>query len=180
VAERDGETAVEGQLIANSESLITNIESFRGRRFCRPDADSSYGWVVPGITLRARGIDPLNELNAVVDAGSDEDVVRGVHDRECDVGATLLGAEEDVDDLEEPQLVSFVEALAPIPNEVIVFGSVVTEEVQAASLEAFEAAEDEVLEVLSADGLAIARDSDYDDLRELFATAGVDVVALAR
>ena len=33
VAERDGETAVEGQLIANSESLITNVESFRGRRF---------------------------------------------------------------------------------------------------------------------------------------------------
>lgn len=180
VAERDGQTAVQGQLIANSESLITNVESFRGRRFCRPDADSAYGWIVPGVTLRARGIDPLNELNAVVDAGSDDEVVRLVHDRECDVGATLLGAEEEVDDLEEPQQVTFVEVMAPIPNEVIVFGSAVNEDVQAASLEAFGDAEDALLEVLSADALETARDRDYNELRDLFLTAGVDIVGLAR
>jgi ABC-type phosphate/phosphonate transport system substrate-binding protein len=180
VTERDGQAALQGQLIANSETLITNVESFRGRRFCRPDAGSPYGWIVPGVTLRARGIDPLDELNAVVDAGSDEEVVRLVHDRECDVGATLLGAEEEVDDLEEPQRVAFVEAMAPIPNEAIVFGNAVNQELQAASLEAFEDAEDALLEVLSADALGTARDRDYNELRDLFLTAGVDVVGLAR
>jgi hypothetical protein len=37
-----------------------------------------------------------------------------------------------------------------------------------------------LLDVLSADALTTARDADYDDLRDLFAAAGVDVVALAR
>lgn len=180
VAERDGETTVQGQLIANSQTLITNVESFRGRRFCRPAADSAYGWIVPSVALRARGIDPLNELNTVVDAGSDEEVVRLVHDLECDVGATLLGAEEAIDDLDRPEFVSFVEALTPIPNDVIVFGSVVNEPVRAASLEALEGSEDALLEVMSADALKTARDGDYDEMRDLFASAGIDVLSLSR
>lgn len=180
VAERDGETFVQGQLIANSQTLISNIESFRGRRFCRPDAASPYGWIVPSVALRARGIDPLNELNAVIDVGSDEEVVRMVHDRDCDVGATLLGAEEEVDDLDKPELVSFIEALTPIPNEAIVFGRAVEEPVRDAALEAFEDAEEALLDVMFADALRTARDSDYDDLRDLFASAGIDVVSLAR
>jgi ABC-type phosphate/phosphonate transport system substrate-binding protein len=180
VAERDGETTVQGQLIANSQTLIANVESFRGRSFCRPAADSVYGWILPSVALRAHGIDPLNELNTVVDAGSDEQVVRLVHDRECDVGATLLGAEEAVDDLDRPELVSFVEALTPIPNEVVVFGGAVTDPAREASLEAFEESEEALLAVMSADALRTARDSDYDEMRDLFASAGIDVLSLSQ
>jgi phosphonate transport system substrate-binding protein len=180
MAERDGETAVQGQLIANADSRITDVESFRGRSFCRPDAESAYGWIVPGVTLLARGIDPLNDLDGVLDASDDEGVVRGVYDRDCDVGATLLGAEADVAGLDEPERVSFIEALTPIPNEVVVIGSVVASPVREESQDALASVEEALLEVMSADALRTARDSDYDDLRDLFATAGIDVVSLAR
>lgn len=180
VVERDGETTVQGQLIANSQTLIANVESFRGRRFCRPSSDSAYGWIMPSVALRARGIDPLNELNTVIDAGSNEEVVQLVHDLECDVGATLLGAEEAVDDLDRPEFVSFIEALTPIPNDAIVFSSAVNEPVREASLEALEMGETALLDVMSADGLKTARDSDYDEMRDLFASAGIDVLSLSR
>ena len=180
VAERDGEIARQGQLIANLESLITSIENFRGRRFCRPDSQSVYGWLIPGITLRARGIDPLNELNSVIDAESDEGVIRRVHDNECDVGATLLGAQDKVEGLEDPERIVFIEALAPVPNDTIVFGNIVDGEQRAAALEAFENSDDALRDVLSADALRAANDSDYADLRELFTSAGIDVLALAR
>lgn len=180
VAERGGEISVEGQLIANTQSLVTNVESFRGRRFCRPEAGSAYGWIVPGLMLYSRGIDPLNELNAVIDSGDDEGVVQDVHDRECDVGATLLGAEETVDDLEEPGRITFVEALPPIPNEVIAFSNVIDGPTREASVAAFEEAESDLLDVMSADGLQAIRSDDFNDLRNLFNTAGIDVVALGR
>lgn len=180
IVERDGATSVEGQLIANSERRIESVEDFRGRAFCRPAADSAYGWALPGVTLMARGIDPINDLDTVINAGSDQDVVQMVHDGDCDVGATLLGAEDEILGLEDPDLIAFIEALVAIPNDVLVYGAVVPQNMREEVQTVFTANEPDISGVLDAGGLRLVSDADFDDLRDLFEAAGVDIVSLGQ
>ena len=180
VAEIDGAVAVQGQIIANVQREVGNVAGFQGLTFCRPDAQSVYGWLMPSIAMRASGLDPLRDLSFVVDAGSDENVVRMVHDLDCDIGATMPGVLETVDNLALPGSVVVIETLTPVPNDVIVFGNVVSEGLRDSSLDAFDEASAELMDILGADGLSRASDASYNDLRDLLDRAGIDIFALAR
>jgi ABC-type phosphate/phosphonate transport system substrate-binding protein len=178
LAVRDGETATGGWLIANAEAKVNNVEGFAGQVFCRPDA-ALPGWIVASLTLRAHGIDPTIQLEAVRDAGSDEDVLRMVHDGECQVGVTGLG-QEAAGRLDEPERVVFVEALAPVPNEAIVISNRLGPDTRRAVDGVLDGQRDLLGEIIGADGLERASEDDFADLHALFDEAGVDVVALGQ
>jgi ABC-type phosphate/phosphonate transport system substrate-binding protein len=178
LVERDGETATGGWLIANADAKVNSVEGFAGKVFCRPDA-AAPGWIVAGLTLRAHGVDPIAQLEAVRDAGNDEDVLRMVHDGECQVGATRLG-QEAAGRLAEPERIVFVEALAPVPNEAIVISNRLAPDTRRAVDGVLDGQRDLLSAIIGADGLERASENDFAGLRALFDQAGVDVVALGQ
>lgn len=181
ILEIDGATTTQGQILADSWTGIYALEGARGRAFCRPDGLSLYGWVIPSLTLRARGVNPFNDLADVIDAGDDETVVRMIHTGECAVGATLLGAEQDVvDDLDNPARIAFVEELTPVPNDVLVIAAQMDEHAHAVLLDLLRQQRGELAEALGADNLSGLSDGMFDDLETLLLDAGIDPVAMSQ
>ena len=118
VAVRFGNPFYNGQIIANVESGITEVEDLGGATFARPDPLSTSGWIIPMITMRAAGIVPERDLQQIVDAGGHGGVVAAVYNGDVDAGATYVDArttiEEDNPDVMEK--VRIIETSVPIPN----------------------------------------------------------------
>lgn len=180
VLEIEDETVTQGQILADAWTGVYALEGARGRTFCRTDALSIEGWVIPSITMRARGIDPFSDLTDVTDAEDDEAVVRLIHEGECAVGATVLGAEDEVDDLENPGRVVFIEELTPVPNDVIVISAQLNGETQALLSDILRQQRPELAEALGAESLSGITVETFDNLETLLSDAGVDPIAISQ
>ncbi len=174
--ERDGSTSAQGQLVAAAERIFS-LPNFRDRVFCRADASSVSGWIVPMLALQAEGVDPFTDLQDVVDAGSDEEVLRLIVEGRCDVGATMLGAEALLDD---PRAVDVIAELPPVPTDVLVLAPPLDADTRAVLVDWLRQHGDEVAVLLGADALRQADDVAFDPLRTLLNEAGVKVATLAR
>lgn len=174
--ERDGTTSTQGQLVA-AAGRIFSIPNFRDRVFCRTDALSVSSWIVPMLALQAEGVNPFNDLQDVVDAESDDEVLRLIVEGRCDVGATALGAEARLDD---PQAVDVIAELPPVPTDVLVLASRLDADTRAVLVDWLRQHSDEVAALLGADALREGDDAAFDALRTLLDEAGVEVAALAR
>ncbi|HEC22546.1 MAG TPA: hypothetical protein ENI95_06485 [Chloroflexi bacterium] len=173
------EPPVQGQLIGSAVYSIFSVEAFRGRTFCRADAFSVPGWILPALALRAHGIDPFSDLAGVVDAGSDDEVIRLIDQRECEVGATALGAEEDVRGLNDPEALLILEELPPVPDDVIVLSSQVDEFTQALLSDLLREHREELAGILGVEALSPFDEEAFSGLQTLIQAAGVDIPALA-
>jgi phosphonate transport system substrate-binding protein len=181
IAERNGQTATQAQLIADARTAVRAVRDFNEERFCRPGPDSVLGWIIPSLVLRANGVDPFSDLTEVLDAGSDADVVRMVHDGQCEVGATTLGAEESVQGLEDPARIRIIDdTLAPVPNDAVVLSLQLDERSQAVLKDALRPYLDDLAALLGVESLREAGEGDYADLRGLFEAAGVNILSLAQ
>ena len=180
VMEVDGATETQGQILADSWTGIYAIEGALGRTFCRADAFSLTGWIIPSITMRARGVDPLSDLAGVRDAGDEETVVRMIADGTCAIGATSLGAEAEVTDLETPGRVAFVEELTPVPNDVVVLSTRLDEPTRAILMDLLRQQRDELAAALGADSLSGIADDAFDNLAALLSDAGIDPAAMGQ
>ena len=92
VGVRFGSPYYQGQIITRIGSGITDVGDLAGKTFCRPDPLSTSGWIVPSVTMLSLGIDPENDLGAIRDSGSHEDVVIDVYNGVCDAGSTYVDA----------------------------------------------------------------------------------------
>jgi ABC-type phosphate/phosphonate transport system substrate-binding protein len=173
VVRQNGATATQGQLIATD---VFRPEFFVGA-FCRPDSQSLHGWVVPVLTLEARGMDPYTAM-LVIDAGSEEEVIRRIDNGQCRMGATTLGAEANVSGLLNPQRLRMLEALTPVSNDVVVLSSQMDPSVQALLSDTVDAHSAEIAAVLGGDDLERTEDDAFNELRTLFSNAQVDPDAL--
>jgi ABC-type phosphate/phosphonate transport system substrate-binding protein len=181
VLEIDGATTTQGQILADSWTGVYALEGARGRTFCRPDGLSLHGWVIPSITLRARGINPFTDLGNIIDTEDDETTIRMLHDGECAVAATLLGAEQEiVEDLDNPARITFVEELIPVPNDVVVISTQLDEQTHAVLLDLLRQQRGELAETLDADSLTGVSEEAFDSLEALLADAGIDPVAMSQ
>jgi len=119
---RYGSTSYAIQIITQAGSGIESIADLAGKTFCRPDPESTSGWIIPSLNLLAAGIDPEKDLE-VVDAGGHDAVVIAVYNGDCDAGATFEDArvlvEKDFPDVKEKVVV--IETSPPIPNDNISF-----------------------------------------------------------
>ena len=115
---RFGKTTYASLLITKMGSGISDIAGLKGKKFCRPDAESTSGWVVPSITLKAAGVDPEKDLT-LVDSGNHDGVVTGVYNGDCDAGAIFDDArgnvEKDLPDVKD--VVSVMATSDAIPND---------------------------------------------------------------
>lgn len=115
---RYGKTTYASLIITRKDSGIADLAGLKGKTFCRPDAESTSGWIVPSITLKATGIDPDTDLT-IVDSGNHDGVVTGVYNKDCDAGAIFDDArgnvEKDLPDVKE--VVSVLATSDAIPND---------------------------------------------------------------
>jgi phosphonate transport system substrate-binding protein len=79
-----------GQFIANTASGIKSFADLKGKTFCFVDPNSTSGYIVPRIILKANGIDPDTDFKATQNAGSHPNVAIAVYKGDCDAGVTFI------------------------------------------------------------------------------------------
>lgn len=89
------ENFYQGQFIANKASNIKSIADLKGKTFCFVDPNSTSGYIIPRIVLKANGIDPDKDLKATQNAGSHDNVAIAVYKGDCDAGSTFVDVRTD-------------------------------------------------------------------------------------
>lgn len=79
-----------GQFIASTASGIKSFADLKGKTFCFVDPNSTSGYIVPRIILKANGVDPDADLKATQNAGSHPNVAIAVYKGDCDAGVTFI------------------------------------------------------------------------------------------
>jgi phosphonate transport system substrate-binding protein len=89
------ENFYQGQFIANKAANIKAIADLKGKTFCFVDPNSTSGYIIPRIVLKANGIDPDKDFKATQNAGSHDNVAIAVYKGDCDAGATFVDVRKD-------------------------------------------------------------------------------------
>ena len=78
------------QFMANVASGIKGFADLKGKTFCFVDPNSTSGYIVPRIILKANGIDPDTDFKATTNAGGHDKVAIGIYKGDCDAGVTFI------------------------------------------------------------------------------------------
>jgi phosphonate transport system substrate-binding protein len=180
VAVRSGSPTYTSQIIAFRASGIVTVSDLKGKSFCRVDASSPSGWIMPSLLLKAAGIDPAKDLSEVKDVGGHAEVVKAVYNLECDAGGTFSDAPTIV--LQElPEVYTAIRVLdttVPIPNDTLAFQSGVPAEIRDKITQALIAMtlKEDTLQLLTEQnswaGIQLVDDSFYDPFRKFFESTG--------
>jgi phosphonate transport system substrate-binding protein len=79
-----------GQFITKADSGIKTFADLKGKTFCFVDPNSTSGYIIPRIILKANGIDPDKDFKATQNAGSHNNVAIAVYNGDCDAGVTFI------------------------------------------------------------------------------------------
>ena len=79
-----------GQFIAGASTGIKSFADLKGKTFCFVDPNSTSGYIVPRIILKANGVDPDADFKATQNAGSHNNVAIAVYKGDCDAGVTFI------------------------------------------------------------------------------------------
>ena len=79
-----------GEFIASVASGIKGFKDLKGKTFCFVDPNSTSGYIVPNIVLKANGINPDKDFKAVTMAGSHPNVAIAVYKGDCDAGVAFI------------------------------------------------------------------------------------------
>ena len=66
------------------------MADLKGKTFCFVDPNSTSGYIIPRIILKANGIDPDKDFKATQNAGSHDNVGIAVYKGDCDAGVTYI------------------------------------------------------------------------------------------
>ena len=188
VTVRYGSTSYKGQIIVRADSGIKTLDDLKGKVMCWVDPNSTSGYIVPRIMLKANGIDPDKDFAKTIEAGSHNNVVTQVYNGDCDAGATYVDArssvEKDLPDVKEKVIA--IATTADIPNDNVSFikdfpkedrDKIVNALLEIANSEEGKKA---LNELYSIEGLEPADDSFYDGFRAQLSKAGINIEDLAK
>ncbi|MBA4420131.1 MAG: hypothetical protein C0391_03190 [Anaerolinea sp.] len=181
-----------GQFITQNDSGITSIADLKGKTFCFVDPNSTSGYIVPNIVLKANGIDAEAGDITVMNAGSHPNVGIAVYKGDCDAGVTFIDIRIDAaadlvstyPDIMEKVVVFY--DTDPIPNDGIQFvpnfDPALREQIVAAFLKL---SEDEAGKALlkslyNINGLVAIDPNFYDGFTQILKDAGVDPASLVK
>jgi phosphonate transport system substrate-binding protein len=188
VTDRFGATTYVGQFNVRADSGITTLQDLKGKVMCWVDPNSTSGYIIPRIMLKANGIDPDTDFAQTVESGSHNNSITAVYNGDCDVGVSYADARSSIED-DFPDVKEVVVVLATtteIPNDSVSFTKdfdpEMREQIVNALLEI--SASDEGKEALnnlySIDALVAADDSFYDGFRADLSKAGINIEELAK
>ncbi len=84
-----------GQFITQADSGITTLADLKGKTFCFVDPNSTSGYIVPNIIMKANGIDAEAGDVTATNAGSHPNVGMAVYKGDCDAGVTYIDIRKD-------------------------------------------------------------------------------------
>ncbi len=116
------ENYYQGQFVTNKNAGIQSIADLKGKTFCFVDPNSTSGYIIPRIVLKANGIDPDKDFKATQNAGSHDNVAIAVYKGDCDAGATFVDVRTDSAPIKQnyPDILDKVDAFYVtdnIPND---------------------------------------------------------------
>jgi len=190
---RYGSPTYRGQIIAHVESGIEQIKDIDNRKFAFTDASSTSGYLFPLKVLNDAGVTPSQQVFAM----KHDNVVTMVYQNQVDAGATFYSEPSDDGTINDararvktqfPDVEEKVKIIAltdPIPNDPVVFRKGMPEKMVASIAEALKKfAETEegkkLMSFYSIDGFIETDDSDYDVLREMIKSTGVEAQSLVQ
>jgi phosphonate transport system substrate-binding protein len=188
VTQRFGTSTYVGQINVRADSGITTLEDLKGKVMCWVDPNSTSGYIIPRIMLKANGVDPDTDFSRTVEAGSHNNVITAVYNGDCDAGASYADArssiEADFPDVKE--VVVVLATTTEIPNDSVAFikefPAETREKIVNALIEISATPEGQAaLETLySIEALVAADDTFYDNFRADLSKAGIDIESLVQ
>jgi len=181
-----------GQFIAGADTGIKSFADLKGKTFCFVDPNSTSGYIVPRIILKANGIDPDADFAATQNAGSHPNVAVAVYKGDCDAGVTFINVLTDASanlQATYPDITDKVTVFAVtdrIPNDGMQFIKSLDPKLQAVIVEGMMAmAQDPggkaVLKSLyNYDAFQQVEPNFYDDFANVLKAAGVDPASLVK
>jgi phosphonate transport system substrate-binding protein len=181
-----------GQFIANKDSGIQSFADLKGKTFCFVDPNSTSGYIIPRIVLKANGIDPDTDFAATQNAGGHDKVAVAVYNGDCDAGSTFVNVITDAAANLAATYPDIVDKVYPfavtdrIPNDGMQFIKSLDPALQAVIVEGMLAMADDpggkaVLKSLyNYDAFSQIDPTFYDDFAAVLAKAGVDPAELVK
>ncbi len=181
-----------GQFIANVASGIKDYPDLKGKKFCFVDPNSTSGYIVPRIVLKAHGVDPDKDFAATINAGSHDKVGIAVYNGDCDAGVTYIDVLTDATanlKAKYPDITEKVKAFADtdrIPNDGVQFIKGFDPTMQAAiadslvSMAADPGGNAVIAGLYSINGFQKIDATFYDDFAAVLKAAGVDPATLVK
>ncbi len=181
-----------GQFIANVNSGIQSLADLKGKTFCFVDPNSTSGYIVPRIVLKANGVDPDTDFKATQNAGSHNNVAIAVYKGDCDAGVTYVNVLTDTSANLAATYPDIAEKVKPfavtdrIPNDGMQFIKSLDPALQALIVEGILAMTQDpggkaVLKSLyNYDALQQVEPTFYDDFAAVLKKAGVDPASLVK
>lgn len=180
------------QFMANVASGIKGFADLKGKTFCFVDPNSTSGYIVPNIMLKAEGINPDTDFKAVTMAGGHDKVAIAVYKGDCDAGVSFINTLTDTSyKLYEtfPDIATKVTIFADsgrIPNDGMQFIKTLDPKLQAVIIEGLLAMAADpggkvVLKSLyNYDSLVKVEANYYNDFQAVLQKAGVDPATLVK
>jgi len=188
VTVRFGSTSYKGQILVRADSGIKSLQDLKGKVMCWVDPNSTSGYIVPRIMLKANGIDPDKDFAKTIEAGSHNNVVTQVYNGDCDAGATYADARSSVEKNlpDVKQKVVVLATTTDIPNDNVSFTKDFPPELRTKIVDALldisksDSGKEALNKLYSIAGLEKADDSFYDGFRAQLSKAGIDIETLAK
>jgi len=188
VTDRYGLTTYTGQINVRADGGIATLADLKGKVMCWVDPNSTSGYIIPRIMLKANGIDPDKDFAKTVEAGSHNNVVSQVYNGDCDAGATYADArssiEKDFPDVKEKVVV--LATTSDIPNDSVSFAKDFPAEMRDKIVQALldyagtDAGKEALNNLYSIAGLQKEEDSFYDIFRADLSKAGMNIEELVK
>jgi len=179
----DGKSDYHSIIIANADSGIETLEDLKEKSFAFVDPASTSGNLMPRKMLIDAGIDPDNDFSESYYAGTHNAVMYAVSNGNVDAGATgdnvydRMVAAGEID----PETIKIIYTSEAIPGSPIVVRGDLPEEIKDAIKQALlDMDEQEIHKVDGWGGISSYQevsDSDYDVIREIAETLGMDVTS---
>ncbi len=182
---RKGSLTYHCMFTVKADSGIKSLEDAKGKRAVYTDQSSASGYLVPMAYLKKKGINPEEHFSELRGVGAHDNAIRAVYDGDADIAMTYDDArnklEKDPSYKDVKTKVVKIAETDEIPNDTISLRSGIDPELAAKIKAAFLKFKDtpegkKVLdEVYEVDNLVEAKDSDYDGLREIAKSMGVEL-----
>ena len=181
VSVRFGSPSYNGQIFVHADSAYETLADLDGVSFCRADALSTSGWIIPSIDLAAAGV-----TVEPVDAGSHDAAVSGVYNGDCEAGSSYVDARTTIEEL-HPDVLDVVRVIhqsVAIPNDGVQYTSAISREMRdmlntaILAIIGTEAGEEAFNTAYSWNALELHDDTFYDPFRQLLDAAGINAADL--
>jgi phosphonate transport system substrate-binding protein len=180
------------QFMAGASTGIKSFADLKGKTFCFVDPNSTSGYIVPNIILKAQGLNPDTDFKAVTMAGGHDKVAIAVYKGDCDAGVSFINTLTDTSyKLYDtyPDIATKVTIFADsgrIPNDGMQFIKTLDPKLQAVTIEGMLAMVADpggkaVLKSLyNYDSLTKVDPTYYNDFLAVLKAAGVDPATLVK